>query len=320
MSSQRDLTVVVPTIGLSSYLDSCLQALASAKAAGARVYVAAQASTRSDAVDHPMADRVLTTPAGSGFAEACNLALAAVGTEYVAIINDDAIVEHDWSARLLTELKRIPTAAAAQGLNLKLEEEPMIDGCGIAWNKDWQAVQIGHGGTTVPFSQSCEVFGVSGTAAMFRIGKLQQAALNPGSPFDAALHTYYEDVDLACRLQGLELTALYVDSARARHAGGISSRSRPVWRYRHIYGNRWLVLARLLGAAFKSQTGRILRRDLLDLAQAGARLDRRKTVGIIRGWKRASALLQSYRHQGAPLVSMTCLNRFRPPTREDGRS
>jgi GT2 family glycosyltransferase len=175
---------------------------------------------------------------------------------------------------------------------------------GIGWNRWWQGVQLGAGDPAPAPAGTREVLGVSAAAALFRGASLAAAAL-PGGVFDPLLETYYEDVDLAGRLRGAGFTALVATAARARHAGGGSAATLGRRRSVLLYGNRWLVLARLLGHRFGGALPRALLRDALDAARRPALL-----AAVLGGWRRAVRLLPFFRHEGPPLVPLHELRRM----------
>jgi O-antigen biosynthesis protein len=277
------LSAVVPTLGRSPLLIPCLQAL---RREGAEIVVIDQGETPAD-LGAGLADRVLRPERNLGFAAATNLGIAAASGGWIATVNDDAIVEPGWAAALIAALAADPRAAAAQGVNLLLEAPELADGCGIAWNRWWQAVQIGHGkAAPAPDAQAREVFGVSATAAVYRREALAAVASSAGV-FDQRLVSYYEDVDLACRLRAAGYRALLVPAARARHAGSLTGRTLSRERWRLIYGNRWRVARRHLGGGFWPRLPLLAARDGVDLAQALLRGDGELAAGIVAGWRRA---------------------------------
>src|SRR6185369_16155223 len=100
--------------------------------------------------------------------------------------------------------------------------------------------------------------------------------------------------DLANRLRAAGWTALSVPAARARHAGGATSAgggSRGRERWARIYGNRHLVLARLLGTGYWPRLPALAARDLVDLARAVLGGEWARVAGITLGWGRAIRLL-----------------------------
>jgi GT2 family glycosyltransferase len=166
-----EITAVVPTVGRSPWLAACLRALRrQADAASLEILVVDQAP-QPLALPPGLADRVLRPERNLGFAGGTNLGLAAAHGELLATVNDDAVVGPGWLAALTAALRGDPSAAAAQGINIlaspagmetggggdddnddaqprdrRGQDEPdRIDGCGLGWNRWWQAIQIGHG-------------------------------------------------------------------------------------------------------------------------------------------------------------------------------
>ena len=268
------VTAVVPTLGRSPWLAPCLEALRQ-DAGPSEIVVVDQGE---QPLDLPLADKVIRPGRNLGFAGGTNLGIAESSREYVATVNDDALVEPGWTARLVEALDRNPRAAAAQGINLR--PDGLVDGCGIEWNRWGQAVQAGHGGPP-PEGEPREVWGMSATAAIYR-----RAALGE-TPFDPRLISYYEDVDLAGRLRAAGWTALLVPEARARHAGSATGGTMSRERWRLVYGNRWLVAR---GQPF----WRMAVRDLVDLTRALGRGDLSRAAGIPSGWLRALRLRRSF--------------------------
>lgn len=298
-------SVIVPTLGSSRWLVPCLDALRRDGGDEIEILLVSQGKGL-EAAAESLADRVLRPASNLGFAAAVNLAAAAASGEYLAPVNDDAVVEAGWCRRLLAALDGDGTVAAVQGINLMMEDPALVDGAGLAWNRFWQAIQIGRGGPSSALpGETLEIFGVSATAAIYR-----RAALPEHGPFDAELFAYYEDVDLACRLRAAGHRALRVPSARVRHAGSVSGKRLRWGRHRLIYGNRHLVLARLLGRAYWPRCPLILLRDLIDLGRAALRADARTAAGIFAGAARALGHGARFARLGEPLIPLLELRRF----------
>ncbi len=250
-----------------------------------------------------LVDRVVRLPVNRGFTGGTNAGIA-IGTgarDFLATVNDDLLVEPGWTAALVAALDREPRAAAAQGVNLQLDRPAVADGWGIAWNRAYQAVQLGHGQPAlVPDQPTREVFGVSATAALYRHAALTAVALPGGQVFDERLGSYYEDADLAGRLRAAGWTALCVPAARARHAGSSSSKAPKLSRQRwaSLYGNRFLVAARLLGSEFWPRLPLLVLRDVKDLVRALFTGNGTQVLGIGAGWVRALRHLSAYVRRG----------------------
>jgi GT2 family glycosyltransferase len=277
-----NVTAVVPTLGRSPLLVHCLEALRrEGMETVLEIIVVDQGET---AVEIPagLADHILRPGRNLGFAAGTNLGIAEASGEGIATVNDDALVEPGWLGALVAALEADPGVAAVQGVNLRMDQPGLVDGCGIAWNRWWQAVQIDHGRPAPPVTaEPREIFGVSATAALYRRSALE------GEAFDPRLGSYYEDVDLAVRLRAAGWRALLVPAARTRHGGSVTGRTLSRERWRLIYGNRYLVASRLLGRGFLPRLPILALRDGIDLGRALLNGDRELAAGIVGGWRRA---------------------------------
>jgi GT2 family glycosyltransferase len=203
-------------------------------------------------------------------------------------------------------------------VNLRLDRPEVADGWGLAWNRAFQAVQLGHGEPALPADAPVrEVFGVSATAALYRRAALADVAgvALPGAQvFDERLGSYYEDADLACRLRAAGWTALAVPAARARHAGSattVSAAALSRSRWASLYGNRYLVTARLLGSRFWPRLPALAWRDGKDLLRALSSGEWTQAGGIGAGWGRALRRLPDFARRGRPALPMSEIERFR---------
>ena len=280
------VTAVIPTLGLSRWLGDCVEALRR-ESAELEILVVCPAGTALP--DGLAADRVLETSRPLGFAAATGAGFAASASAWLATVNDDVVVEPGWLEALSAQAARHPGAGALQGVNLRLDEPTLVDGCGLAWNRWLQAVQIDHL-RPAPAADAPvrEIFGVSATAALYRRSALEQVAPDIGRAFDPLFHSYYEDVDLALRLRARGWEALEVPRARARHAASTTGGRHPFTRARLTTGNRLLALRRALGGGFWRELPQLAGRDALDALRAAGRGAVSTSTGIAAGWLRAA--------------------------------
>ena len=331
------LSYVVPTIGVSEHLEKCLasiyrdgqdldapselvivwQAPVAAGVGDAEGSAALRelceriASAWPGAIDGP--PRIVELPRPAGFARAVNDGIAVGSGDWIALVNDDVVLEAGWARRLLEAAGAASRVAAAQGINLMAGggddgEAARIDGAGLAWNRRWQAVQLGRGETVEATEPVIAVYGVSATAAIYLRGALV-AVNGAGSelrPFEERLDSYYEDVELADRLHAAGYGALVVPAARAEHGGALSSRTPRAARRRtrRVYANRLLVLARRLGRGFWLNLPVLLGRDVVDALRQPATapmpgdLEPPGIVDLMCAWSRAAWLLPRFAHFG----------------------
>ncbi len=301
-------TAVVPTLGASPFLEACLRALRESGGSALEIVVVDQAPEALTGLG-ALANQVVRFAPDGGFTAANNRAFSEIRTPFVATVNDDALVDLGWLEHLLQAMEDHPNAAAAQGVVRSLDDPSRIDGLGLGWNRHGQAIQLGHGtliAETCP-AHTQKIFGVSATVAVYRRTALEQMTATPansrlGPVFDERLGSYYEDVDLACRLRAAGWSALCVPAATARHAGSTSSGRNRLGSGPLVYANRHLVLAKMLGRSFWPRLPHFALRDLTDLGRATLDRDWPKVAGIAAGWGRAITQLPRFAHFGSALL------------------
>jgi GT2 family glycosyltransferase len=294
------VAIVIPTVGASRWLVPCLLALRQQAGVETEILLVDQ-GPRPSVLPDGLVDRILRPDRNLGFAAGTNLGLEASDAPFVATVNDDVLVTDGWLSALVGVLLDREDVAAVQGTVTQLQDPQRLDSRGLKLN-DWQqAVQIGFGEPVPPAALDVSpkpVFGVSAAAALYRRSALEQVALLQGKIFDEALGSYYEDVDLACRLRRAGFQALWVPSARAAHAGSVTGNARPFRRQRLLRRNRYLALARWLGSGFWPRLPRMMLRDLLDGGQALLRGRFVTAAGIAAGGVQALVRLPRFVHRG----------------------
>lgn len=325
------VSAVVPTMGLSPLLVPCLEALRRDGGQGLEVVLVHQGTSSGELqIPSGLVDQLIRLPENRGFASATNLGISASQGRWVAVVNDDLVIEPGWLFALEEVLVGDERAAAAQGWNLQERKAHCIDGGGITWSRSWQALQIGHDEPASDASESGdprEIFGVSATAALYRRQALEEVALRrPPSGmaggaageqeagpayFDPALVSYYEDVDLACRLRAAGWRCWRVPEARARHRGSHTGRQLGARRLALLYGNRYAVVARLLGGRFWIRLPTLALRDLKDWSRALFARSWEEVLGIPAGWLRALRLLPRFARWGRTAPALAEIERFR---------
>ena len=308
---QDSLSIVVPTLGHSLLLMECLIALRQDASLGTQIILVCQGEPPPPKVER-WVDLVLWLESPLGFAAANNLALRYCRGRWVALVNDDVLIDDGWCQALLAALAARPNAAAVQGVQRQMSDVTRLDGWGIGWNRHWQAVQLGHGEDVSQAPTAAqEIFGVSATAAIYRHSALRHVASSYGEVFDHRLFAYYEDVLLAGRLRAAGLEAWVVPEATARHAASTSGRRLPGAGLPWIYGNRHLALMDLLGRRYVSQWPRILGRDLADAYRYGKEGAWSSVAAIVKGWGRVLRHGLRFCRPGAPRASRQQLSGFR---------
>jgi GT2 family glycosyltransferase len=214
---------------------------------------------------------ILPLSANRGFAGAANEGIAHGRAPFVLLVNNDAVLAPDYTARLAARLALDGRLAAAQGMVLT-RDGSRVDTAGLTWNDRGEALPALAGsdpsGTPAdPF----EVAGVSATAALYRREALAAVAVS-GDVFDRVFFAYYEDVDLSLRLSRAGWRFVCEPAAVARHEGSRTGRRTPLRRALWTCRNRWRTLFRNFdGRWLVSRLGSLLRADLAHARRLGWR-------------------------------------------------
>ena len=202
-----DVDVIVLDIDGGAMLDACLDSIRKQSVQPARVIVFDNGS-RTPARTRVAGVEVEHSEINIGFAAGVNAAYRKTTASYIALVNNDVVLERDWLATVRDALERDERLAAAQ--TIVRRPDGKIDGAGISI-ADGTFRQIGHG---KPVGTALAVpWGVSATAAIYRRAALGQTV------FDERFFSWYEDVDLCARLlaKGWRLAVLPV--VKAMHHG-----------------------------------------------------------------------------------------------------
>jgi GT2 family glycosyltransferase len=209
-----------------------------------------------------------------GFCVAANAGIQMARAPVVELLNDDTKVTPNWAEPALNWFDD-PGVACVAPLVLRSPMDntsPLeIDSAGDRYYLGGVAGKRGHGKTlNQEYSQPCRVFGASGSSAFYRRDVLLRLGAFPAS-FDA----YFEDVDLAFRINRAGYRVMFEPNSRVFHRTGSSygsqsrrllelqsrNEERVFWRNMSKSGWRQAVgchLAVLAGKAFRRwQEGRL---------------------------------------------------------------
>jgi GT2 family glycosyltransferase len=170
-------------------------------------------------------DRFSVIEAGCnlGFAAGCNLGARGATTEWLAMLNPDAVPEADWLAHLFQATRRHPEVALLGSTQLCADDPSLLDGAGDNYSIFGIAWRGGHGHYDQLPSQNYHVFAPCAAAAAYR-----RVTFESVGGFAESFFCYLEDVDLGFRLRLAGHTAMQVVDAVVHHEGSaISGRYSP---------------------------------------------------------------------------------------------
>ncbi len=211
-----DVSIIVLDIDGGDMLRACLDSIAAQTLPPREVIVFDNGSRT------PVAERIafrhglhlFRSETNLGFAGGNNAAYRHAAGDYIALVNNDVILDRDWLATVVAALDTDPKVAAVQ--TILRRDESTIDGAGIDIS-DGTFRQASHGAPTPDTRHVKPAWGVSATAALYRRDALGEAI------FDETLFAYYEDVDLCARLHETGWRTEVLPVIKATHRGSQSA-------------------------------------------------------------------------------------------------
>lgn len=213
------LAVIVVNWNGKHLLGDCLGSLIRQSLAGLEIVLVDNGSSDGSVSyvrEHFPGMRVIALEKNLGFAAANNRAIEATGTEFVALLNNDALADACWAERLIGAVadERIGMAASRVAL---FADQKRLDSAGDGMTVVGVGYKRGHREAADDYSAPELVFGASGCAMLLRRTMLQDIGL-----LDEDFFFSYEDADLSFRAQLRGWKCLYVPDAIVYHKLNVS--------------------------------------------------------------------------------------------------
>lgn len=217
--------------------------------------------------------RVVRNARNEGFAEGCNRGLGEATGEYVALVNDDAVIDRAWIEAMTRFLEARPDAAAVGSRTYYWDEQNPV---GSVENRFYGFTTVdpetGFNEPTFDRDQpEREVSTLSGAVVMIRRRAIDQ--LGP-TFLEPTFFAYYEETDFFARALRHGWTLHYLGSPAAWHRVRASTATRP-----HAYFH-WMARNRLV-YAFRNFDDDVLARVLRAARLEELRLAARRRLGSL---------------------------------------
>jgi hypothetical protein len=161
--------------------------------------------------------KTIALPKNVGFSAANNYAFKIIQTEYVALLNNDAVPHPLWIKHLVEALESHPEVGFAASKMLFYDNPETIDRAGDAYSKAGTGLLRGRGESANNYNKQEWIFGACAGAALYRTSMLKDIGF-----FDEDFFLLYEDVDLSFRAQLKGYKCLYVPEAIVYHMASSS--------------------------------------------------------------------------------------------------
>jgi GT2 family glycosyltransferase len=182
--------------------------------------------------------RIVTADSNLGYAGGHNRFFAETHTELLMVLNPDAILHPGFLTHIVRPFVD-PRVGAVTGKMLKpfrnSNGERVLDGTGIILSHSRRGRERGqHEVDRGQYDRQLRVFGVSGTAAVYRKSALEAVKLGGEEYFDPDFFAYWEDLDLSWRLRLRGYECMYVPEAIVEHARAASASKWGILHFREF--------------------------------------------------------------------------------------
>jgi len=159
--------------------------------------------------------RLIRYAKNTGFSVAVNRGIEAAEGEFIALLNNDTVVDPRWLEEMMAGIKRHPELGSVACKMLAYDDHSLLDGAGDGYRRGGLPGRIGHREKDIgQFDSERFVFGACGGAALYRKELFDRIGL-----FDQDYFAYLEDVDLGLRAQSAGYKCLYLPKAIVYHLG-----------------------------------------------------------------------------------------------------
>ncbi len=231
---KTNVALVIPNWNGKTQLVDCLSSL-KIQSAEAKVVVVDNGSTDGsiEIVQQKFPEvSLVCLDKNYGFAGGVNRGIESVvnDVEYVALLNNDAIVDRDWLKYLMSAIKERPGIGIVTG-KLMRDDKKHIDSTGefvrisgMPYPRGRDEIDEGQ------YEKAEYVFAATGGASLYRTEMLKKIGL-----FDESFFAYFEDVDISFRAQLAGWKVWYEPRALAyHHIGSTSSKLGSFTRYHSV--------------------------------------------------------------------------------------
>lgn len=152
-----------------------------------------------------------------GFAGGYNKAISKIKTEYIALINNDAVADKKWLSESMKIIMTDKKIVASTSKILFYDKPQIINSAGTKITPIGAGFDIGFGESSKKYNYNQYNCSASGCAMI-----IKREAFNKIGGFDSAYFAYFEDVDLSWRLWLYGYKIVYVSTAIVYHKFGAS--------------------------------------------------------------------------------------------------
>lgn len=176
-------------------------------------------------------------PSNAGFTGGQLAALKHARGDFLALINNDAVIAKDWAETAIDTMKKYKRAAAVGGRAYQWDpdkKQKPFDPDASFYSYQVVNLLTGHTRTLTYGDQLCKVNSISGAGVLIR-----RAAIDDAGYFYKPFFAYYEETDLFARFKRSGWEIIYNPRLKLWHQIAKSTRSKPGFYLYYMHRNRF---------------------------------------------------------------------------------
>lgn len=215
-SQEEIVSIIIPTFNGKHLLEQSINSALSQSYANTVVVIVDNGSTdgTNEFIQENYSEiEYIQLSKNLGYVGAVNAGIRAADTNYVAILNNDAVADSNWIEMALAVFHKNKEIACVTPKILSFYDNRRIDSSGDVMNTVGQASSRGEGDVDCDkYNVSKFVFSASGCSPVYQTKCLKEIGI-----FDDIYFAYFEDLDLSWRIQKSGYLIWYCSEATVLH-------------------------------------------------------------------------------------------------------
>jgi GT2 family glycosyltransferase len=236
--SHPAITVVIPTLTGGAQLDECLDSLERQTFRDFEIIVVDNSGELHVVPCGHLS--VIVNLRNVGFGAAVNQGISGSGAPFIAVLNDDTVVDPHWLESLIAAMNSRSDVGMCAS-QIRLASQDLLDSAGMLLGADGTSKQRGHLEKADSYPRREESLLPSGCAALYRREMLDEIGL-----FDETFFLYCEDTDLGLRARWAAWECLYVPDAKVWHRYSHSAGKASALKAYYVERNRLMLAVKNL--------------------------------------------------------------------------
>ena len=213
--SSKLVSIIVVNLNREAFLKECLASVQAQDCRNWELIVVDNGSTdgsRAFLREYPHPIKTVFLERNTGFTGGNIAGLRQADGDFIALVNNDAVLAPDWVSQHMAAMEANPRAGTTASKIISYRDRERLDCAGDGMTTSARGYKLGEGHAPASRDEPRWVFGASAAAVLYRRRMLDEVGF-----LDPQFYFNCEDTDLGFRAQLMGWPCLYVPGAVAHH-------------------------------------------------------------------------------------------------------